>query len=106
MIKLTKKQLKELANELGALYFTGNVYTYETIVQCLSGNEASDYAKKCSTNQDYQTLLIKYNKNDYYKEVNELAYSCGLYGNSGQLHEFIIRNRKNDKLIARYYTYY
>lgn len=106
MIKLSKKQLVELANSLGAYKFTGNVYTYETIVTCLSGYEVAEYTLKASSDSKYLELIHNYNSIIYYKEVNKLAYSCGLYGNTGQLHEFKIYERATNKLLDVYYTYY
>ena len=106
MIKLSKKQLVELATSLGAYKFTSNVYTYEGIVHFLSNYDVSERAIEQSSDSTYLELIHNYNNDIYYKEVNKLAYSCGLYGNTGQLHEFKIYERATNKLLDVYYTYY
>ena len=62
MIKLSKKQLKELAKDMcAARVATANVYKYENYILKLE-REDQVVAKK-------------------------IAYSAGKYGNSGQLHQ-------------------
>ena len=118
MIKLSKKQLKKQAEDLEAYYFTGNVYSYENCIEYLK--QLAYYKNRKDTGEIEQDFLKNVNKNyllsaqDIIESIkridsdtytcNQLAYSAGVYGNSGQLHE--IKLYKNNDLVARYYFYY
>ena len=118
MIKLSKKQLKKQAEDLEAYYFTGNVYNYENCIEYLKNLAYFKNIK--DTDEIEQDFLKNVNKNyllsaqDIIESIkridsdtytcNQLAYSAGVYGNSGQLHE--IKLYKNNNLVARYYFYY
>ena len=41
MVKMTKKDLKDLSISLGAYYCGGNVYNHENIAYCISNREFS-----------------------------------------------------------------
>lgn len=112
-MKLTKKALKELAQGLGAVYCTGNVYNYENIVyyiQLLTSGKGNGYTEALNNCSDHykkelEKLLdeiIATNYDTCY--CKQLAYSAGVYGNNGQLHEFKLT--KNEQVIDIFYLYY
>lgn len=112
-MKLTKKNLKEMAEVLGAVYCTGNVYSYENIVyyiQVLCNGHSNGYTEALSNcSEHYKTELVKLLDeiislnfdNCYCKQV---AYSAGVYGNNGQIHEFKLT--KDDETVKQFYLYY
>ena len=116
---LTKKQLKEIAEREEAYYFTGNVYSYENIIYYLNiilfknrdKKDIHDYILELfkNVNHDYINSMndllanIQTIKYDSY-EINQLYYSAGVYGNSGQLHR--MRLYKDNSIVAEYYMYY
>lgn len=118
MIKLSKKQLKEEAIYNEAYYFTGNVYSYENVIYYLES--LCYYKNKCNTEEIEKNIYNNSSKN-YYNSINDLieniknidytdykiekiAYSAGVYGNSGQLHTLKLYN--NNNIVALYYMYY
>ena len=125
MIKLSKKELVKEAQHQEAYYFTGNVYSYENVIWYLNSlcyetqtnnkKEAKEEIKKTinrlkenTRSASYEELkeLIKNIKNTTHDSYNVIqkAYSAGVYGNSGQLHEITLFNK--NKLVAMYYCYY
>lgn len=111
MIKLSKRDLKDLAQSLDAFYCGGNVYNHENIVHYI---QSKDFDKLSNYNLHNLEGNIKYilndlniNKNDklsYVIATNQIAYSCGTYGNTGQIVKYIIINQGgNDRT---FYTYY
>lgn len=125
MIKLSKKKLKKEAERIEAYYFTGNVYSYENVVYYLQrliwktekGTKTKNKKRRSeikkelekNINSKYENNLIKLidkienTSHDNYS-VNQLYYSAGLYGNSGQLHEIKLYNKGN--INAIYHVYY
>lgn len=118
-LKLTKKQLKEIAEREEAYYFTGNVYSYENVIYYLNiiiwknrdKKDISNYCLELFKNVNYNYInsandLINNIKSISYDsyEVEQLYYSAGVYGNNGQLHR--IRLYKDDSIVAEYYMYY
>ena len=113
-MELTKKQLKELSISLNAYYMGGNVYDYENIVYYLEYKMDLQSLKKYNK-QDLSKLLEDINKqynldnflNGIYKiSATQIAYSHGIYGNNGQLHQLKIYNTKTNEHISSYYVYY
>lgn len=113
-MELTKKKLKDLAISLDAYYMGGNVYDYENIVHYLDYKMDVQSLKKC-TRYDLPKLLQDINKqynlnnfiNGIYKiSATQVAYSHGIYGNNGQLHQLKIYNTKTNEHIFTYYVYY
>jgi hypothetical protein len=124
MIKLSKKQLKQEAEYNEAYYFTGNLYSYENIVACINSlcyfkNRAEKYNeerledletsiyKNCNKNyllsaEDLVNNIKNIDYEDY--KMEKIAYSAGVYGNSGQLHT--LKLYKNNDIVAMYYMYY
>lgn len=112
-MKLTKKALKELAQELGAVYCTGNVYNYENIIyyiQLLTSGKSNGYTEALNNCSDYykkelEKLLDEIIATDYDScYCKQLAYSAGVYGNNGQLHEIkLLRDGEEVKTIYLYY---
>lgn len=125
MIKLSKKELVKEAQHQEAYYFTGNVYSYENVIHYLSNlcyetqtdkkKEKKEDIKNTinrlreNTNSNYTNSLkdiiknISSIKHDAYN-VEQVAYSAGLYGNSGQMHTIKLYNKNN--IVALYYCYY
>lgn len=109
-MKTTKKQLKELATMLNAYYCGGNVYNHENIREYIS-----------NTNYDIQELNKYTNRNNKVYELMEhlgnvigdkkynvttrlIAYSTGLYGNSGQIFQYELYDING--VFDTIYTYY
>ncbi len=99
-VKLTKTQLKEMAKNLKGVYCGGNVYQYENGIFYLNTN----HAEETNTNiKEYlANLEINLKRVDFL--AYQVAYSCGTYGNSGQLHKVEIW--QNNKVIHEFFTYY
>ena len=113
-MELTRKQLKEISISLNAYYMGGNVYDYENIVYYLDYKMDLQSLKKYNK-PDLSQLLQDINKqynldnfiNGIYKiSSNQVAYSHGIYGNNGQLHQLKIYNTKTNEHISSYYIYY
>lgn len=113
-MELTKKQLKELSISLNAYYMGGNVYDYENIVYYLDWKMDIQSLKKYNK-PDLQKLLqdldTQYNLDNFingiYKiSATQVAYSHGVYGNNGQLHQLKIYNTETNEHIYTYYIYY
>lgn len=125
MIKLSKKELKKEAERIEAYYFTGNVYNYENVVYYLQRLAwKTEKGTKTKNKKDIQNIkkeLLKNINSNYFTSlqdivknietikhdnysINQLYYSAGLYGNSGQLHEIKLYNKGN--INAIYYVYY
>ena len=113
-MELTKKRLKELSISLNAYYMGGNVYDYENIVYYLDYKIDIQSLKKY--NKPYLLQLLQdinkqYNLDNFingiYKiSATQVAYSHGIYGNNGQLHQLKIYNTKTNEHIFSYYVYY
>ena len=125
MIKLSKKQLRAEAEYQEGYYFTGNVYSYENVIfyigQLVWKTETGKKTENKSrikeikkellknVNSEYINSAIDIIKNiesikhDAYK-IEQIAYSAGLYGNSGQLHKITLYYKNN--ITALYYCYY
>lgn len=124
-IRISKKELKRRAEIEEGYFFTGNVYSYENIVNYLgqlswrterghkteNKKRIQEIKKELlkNINSIYFTSLQEIVKNiesinhDNYS-INQLYYSAGLYGNSGQLHQ--LKLYKNHVVIASYILYY
>lgn len=113
-MELTKKQLKELSISLNAYYMGGNVYDYENIVYYLDWKMDIQSLKNYTKNglsQLLQDIDKQYNLDNFlngiYKiSATQIAYSHGIYGNNGQLHQLKIYNTKTNEHIYSYYIYY
>jgi len=114
MIKLSRNNLKDLAKNLDAFYCGGNVYNHENITYHIQHKDIiklNDYTN--SNNQVYELIEYLANKtstlNDkYYITANQIAYSAGTYGNTGQLVKYDIIFHSNNMTIKTFtfYTYY
>lgn len=118
-MELTKSKLKELSNTLDAYYFGGNVYQYENDIYYLthyqfnrididSNSLRAENIKKCIKWLDDTYGLNNFNEltrtNPYRLHSTQIAYSRGVYGNSGQLHRIDIYS--DNEIIRSFYTYY
>lgn len=125
-MKTSKKQLKKEAEWMEAYYFTGNVYSYENIVEYINliarstaEDQPMNYIKE--NLESYIHEAFKNCKKEYYNSLKDLIeniktikhdniitrqlyYSAGLYGNSGQLHK--IKLYYHEMIVAEYYMYY
>ena len=93
--KVTQKKLCEIAKNLGAIRIGNCCYQYEGVVT--SNKKLIDTLNidVCKDNWGYANGYI----NKY-----QLYYSCGLYGNSGQLH--LITYINNYGVECSCYVYY
>lgn len=74
-IYLSKKDLKNLATSLNAKKICNNIYYYENIV-----NSSTNLIKELD-------LVDCVDCREGYIVAYQIAYSAGIYGNSGQLHK-------------------
>ena len=112
-MKMSKKQLKELAKGLNAIYCNSNVYNYENVIYCiqsfLAGNKEAEQGAYRNCSKDHIDELkqlfkdIKTINIDCFK-CSQLAYSAGIYGNNGQLYQFDLF--KNCNIVKTFYVYY
>lgn len=73
-IYLSKKDLKSLAVSLNAKKLCSNIYYYESIV-----NSSINLIKELDLLDCQDGYIVAY----------QIAYSAGIYGNSGQLHKVV-----------------
>lgn len=110
-IKVSRKQLKELAKNVDAFYCGGNVYTHENVTYYITHKELS----KLTTYKLFTLLgniksmakelgIKKVNKDFCIINDSLIAYSVGTYGNIGQLVKYEMSNNKGDSRV--FYTYY
>lgn len=130
IIKISKKNLKELGNNLDGFYCGKDVYNYENIIYLINRLPYSnkedikgyrgeiikeikklinynnyDKAVKYSAKYNFISRLEELKNKDFFEIVTcQMAYSCGVYGNTAQLHKIEIRTEKNETEI--FYTYY
>ena len=116
MIKLSKKQLKDLAISLGAYYCGGNVYNHENIAIYLSMGACSKLREYSNTKNDVSKLLEDLNqlyglsniedKHEYSISSTQIAYSCTNAGNTGQIIKYTVVSKNTTGPIYDFYTYY
>lgn len=87
---LTKKDLKKLAASLGAKKLCNNIYYYENII-----NSSTTLIKELNLDNcvDYY---------DGYICAEQIAYSAGIYGNSGQLHKITYYDDKRKERFSKF----
>ena len=106
MEKLSHKALLSEGRRLNGLYFSGNVYEYENCIAMIQ-NLRED-KKQTRTSKVYNDTLERLKK-DYptLKSISafQIAYSAGIYGNTGQLHKLELFDN-NDDLLDILYAYY
>lgn len=109
MTKLSHKALKEMGKTLGGLFFDGNIYAHENrahYLTCVPYNaENDDYINEAKRHEPEIASLIdeiiKSGANGARRE--QLAYSCGIYGNTGQLHKIDLY--KDDEIVRTIFLY-
>lgn len=113
MEKLTKKNLKNTAESMGAFYCGGNVYNHENITYYLKHKQMDEIKKYANDNyndindlMDFLDNLLVGDLEQYNIWCNQIAYSAGAYGNNGQLRQYKVINKENDEIIREFYTYY
>ena len=107
MIKMSHKLLTQLSKSVDAYYFDGNIYQHENRVDYLmtvvynpvlaierSKNQSELFNKLLREVIDLHATSVT---------TKQLAYSCGTYGNTGQLHR--LNYYKDDKCIKSIYIY-
>lgn len=92
--KVSQKKLCQIAKCLGAIRIANGCYHYESILR-------SD--RKLIDTLGLQVYDDNF-ANNAYLHRNQLYYSCGLYGNSGQLHYITYLN--NYGVECSCYVYY
>ena len=106
MEKLSHKALLSDGRRLNGLYFSGNVYEYENCIDMIQ-NLRED-KKQTRTSKNYNDTLEQLKK-DYptLKSISafQIAYSAGIYGNTGQLHKLKLFD-DNYELLDILYSYY
>ena len=105
MIELSKRKLNEMSHQLCA-YDLGcrGIYDYENAIYYLWAMKKIDGSRyyKDKVNNLIENIRIQYGDNvTLVKE--QLAYSCGTYGNNGQLHVFHVY--ANGEIKENIYTY-
>lgn len=80
--RISKKQLKELANNLGATKIAANVYHYE--------NKVYDLIKEYCNVQEYCTNKL-------------VAYSSGVYGNNGRIDRLVFEDNDIKDMYVCWY---
>lgn len=95
--KVSQKELCKIAKRLGAIRLANNCYRYEAILY--------------NNIKLIDTLGLKCYDDNYannaYIHKKQLYYSCGVYGNSGQMHFITYINKyKKECSCYVYYTDY
>ena len=105
MIKLSKKNLEELAKSLDAFKVASNVYNYENTCYYIQHFDFKEYQKELDKELISKIKkYIKINNYENYIQIKNIAYSCGIYGNTGLLSQVNIY--KNNKIVNVFYIYY
>lgn len=102
MLKMSKKNLKELAKSVDAYHFTENVYYYENDINYLSRLQHSDHVTDKALDPLIDELLSLGVK---YVSTEQIAFSCGMYGNTGQVHKCTAVDSAFNP-IKVFFTYY
>ena len=124
-LRISKKELRRRAEQEEAYYFTGNVYSYESVVHCLEAlswrTEKGLKTKNRSRRKEIKKELLKNVNSKYFNSlydivekietikhdsysIKQVYYSAGLYGNTGQLHTLKLYDKGN--IVASYCFYY
>ena len=109
MTKLSHKALKDMGRNLSGYYFDGNIYAHENRLHYLTmlpyyANRPERVAEVRHMNPEIMGLWARLealapDSTNY----TQLAYSCGIYGNSGQLHK--IDYYKNGEIVETVYIF-
>lgn len=106
MEKMSHKALLNEGRRLNGLYFSSNTYEYENcieMIQCLREDK-----KLTCTSKAYNDTLEQLKK-DYpnLKSIcaTKIAYSAGVYGNTGQMHKLELYD-SNYNLLDVLHAYY
>lgn len=102
MLKMSKRTLKELAKSLNAHYFTDNTYYYQNDVRYLEALRKSDHVSDKAIDPLIDELIAMGAK---YVRAEQIAYSCGSYGNTGQLHKCTAVDEAFNP-VEVFFTYY
>lgn len=109
MNKMSHRALKEMGKALDGMYFDGNIYAHGNRVHYLSSlpyawDKESMIADAKRLSGEMGTLIDEIAALDCdCTRTEQLAYSCGIYGNSGQLHR--IEYFKNDESVKVLFLY-
>lgn len=109
MMHLSHKALKEMGKALGGLYFDGNIYAHENRVHYLSSlpyafDKKGMIADAKRLSGELGALIDEIASLDCDStRTEQLAYSCGYYGNTGQLHRVeYFKNGESVKVLFLY----
>lgn len=92
-IYLSKKDLKSLATSLNAVEISNNCYAYENVVN--SRKNIIEHFDMYDVVDCETGYIVSY----------QIAYSSGVYGNSGQLHKIVYYDEV-DKVRKTIFVYY
>lgn len=106
MKKLSHKALLSEGRRLNGLYFSGNVCEYENCIEMI--RNLKEDKKQICTSKAYNDTIERLKK-DYptLKSISafQIAYSAGIYGNTGQMHKLELFDN-NDDMLDILYAYY
>ena len=109
MERMSHKSLLSEGRRLNGLYFTSNTYEYEN---CIAMIQSLREDKKHTCTSEIYSETLEQLKKDYptLKSIcaTKIAYSAGIYGNTGQLHKLELYDGKYnllDVLHAYYWGY-
>lgn len=109
MNKLSHKALKEMGKALHGLYFDSNIYAHENRVHYLSSlpyawDKEGMIADAKRLSGEMGALIDEIAALDCDStRTEQLAYSCGYYGNTGQLHKIeYFKNGEPVKVVFLY----
>ena len=109
MTRLSHKALKDMGKALGGYYYDGNIYAHENRRHFLTvapyGLRREGWKKEIERlNPEIMPLVDDIIADDPDSvDYEQIAYSCGQYGNSGQLHR--ITYYRNGNPIRTIYLY-
>lgn len=108
MVKMSHKQLVEIAKTLDAHYFDNNTHKHENRVFYLmlvvsNPVRAVERANKMEIEEFSKLLREVIDLHATSVSSKQLAYSYGKYGNTGQLHR--LSYYKDDKFIKSIFIY-
>lgn len=111
--KITKKLLKELGEDFSGYQYGGNVYDYENALHYIeNSNYTSETIKEKFIDSKYwnrkelRELVCKYKDLGYKMSAEQLYYSCGIYGNNGQLHKVRVYDKDYKEHLETFFIYY
>ena len=113
--KVTKKALRELGEDFCGYYHGGNVYSFENVLHYIENynytseeirNKEELQDNKYHNRKELRELICKYKDLGYKMSGEQLYYSCGTYGNNGQLYKIRVYDKDYNEHLETFYIYY